>query len=89
MSEALVALQSGQVRALVGDNGVVSSFVRSHPSAALFTIEDTASFMPEHYGFAVKQGRKDLLAKINSGLAAVRADGTYQSLFKKYFGDSK
>lgn len=89
MSEALAALQSGQVRAVVGDNGVVSGFVRSHPESGLFTVEDTASFTPERYGFAVRKGRKDLLAKINAGLAAVRADGTYDALYKKYFGDSK
>jgi polar amino acid transport system substrate-binding protein len=89
MNEALAALVSGQVKALVGDNGVVSSFVRAHPDSGLFTVEDTQSFAPEHYGFAVKKGRKDLLAKLNAGLAAVRADGSYDLLYKKYFGENK
>ncbi|TDR71643.1 basic amino acid ABC transporter substrate-binding protein [Paludibacterium purpuratum] len=85
MTEAFDALKAGKVKALVGDNGVVAGFVR-HSKGMFFTVEDTASFAPEHYGFAVKKGRAGLREKINAGLAAARADGSYAALYQKYFG---
>ncbi|MEB0165326.1 transporter substrate-binding domain-containing protein, partial [Glaciimonas sp. CA11.2] len=44
-------------------------------------------FPKEYYGIAVKKGNAALLAKVNQGLAAVKADGTYDKIFKKYFAD--
>ncbi|MBV8046352.1 MAG: basic amino acid ABC transporter substrate-binding protein [Paludibacterium sp.] len=88
MTEAFDALKAGRVKALVGDNGVVAGFVR-HSNGMFFTVEDTASFAPEHYGFAVRKGREALRGKINAGLAAVRADGTYAALYQKYFGTGR
>lgn len=35
--------------------------------------------------FVVKKGNTDLLKKLNQGLAAVKANGTYDTLVKKYF----
>lgn len=35
--------------------------------------------------FVVKKGNTDLLKKLNQGLAAVKANGTYDALVKKYF----
>ena len=88
MTEAFDALKAGKVKALVGDNGVVAGFVR-HSNGMFFAVEDTGSFAPEHYGFAVRKGRTDLLDKINAGLAAVREDGTYAALYQKYFGTGR
>lgn len=89
MSQALSALQQGLVMAVVGDNGVVAGFVKAHPGAGIITIEDTGSFAPEHYGFAVRKGNAALRDKINTGLRAVRADGTYSRIYSHYFGDSR
>lgn len=87
MPLALKELLSGGVDASVGDNGVVQNFVNNNPNAKLVTISDP-SFEKEFYGFAVRKNRQDdLLAKINSGLAAIKADGTYQKIHDKWFGD--
>lgn len=42
---------------------------------------------PQKYlGYAVKKGRNDdLLKKINSGLAKIKADGTYDKIYQKWF----
>ena len=89
MPQAMTALTLGEVDAAVGDNGEVSNFVHAHAQSGIYTIEDSASFAPERYGFAVKKGNQALLDKINSGLAALRVDGTYDAIYKKYFGESK
>jgi ABC-type amino acid transport substrate-binding protein len=39
------------------------------------------------YGIAVKKGNTKLLQKINSALGEIRKDGTYDRLYKKYFGE--
>jgi polar amino acid transport system substrate-binding protein len=47
-----------------------------------------AAFQAERYGIAVRKGNADLLAKINKGLADIRADGTYDRIHATYFGKS-
>jgi polar amino acid transport system substrate-binding protein len=42
--------------------------------------------VPEQYGFAVKKGNAELLGKMNEGIAAIKADGSYDAIYKKYFG---
>jgi len=40
----------------------------------------------QKFGFAVHEGQSELLAKINEGLAIVKANGTYDLLYQKWFG---
>lgn len=85
MPLALKELVSGGVDASVGDNGVVQNFVNNNPGTKLNTLVDP-SFEKEFYGFAVKKGRDDdLLKKINAGVAAIKADGTYDKIYAKWF----
>ena len=41
---------------------------------------------PEHYGFVVKKGNKELLAKLNNGIQLVKQNGAYDRLLKEYMG---
>ncbi|WP_255991226.1 basic amino acid ABC transporter substrate-binding protein [Chitinolyticbacter albus] len=83
---ALQELLSGGVDAVVADNGVIVNFIANNKGSKMKTLDD-ASFAKEYYGFAVKKGNKDLLAKINKGLSTIKADGTYDKIYKKYFGN--
>ena len=71
--------------AVVADNGVVEHYVNNNSGAQFKTITD-ASFSPEQYGLAVKKGNTELQAKLNKGLADIKADGTYAKIYDKYFG---
>lgn len=82
---ALKELEAGGVNAVVADNGVVIHYVANNPESKFKTVSDS-SFAPEQYGIAVKKGNAELLAMINKGLAAVKADGSYAALYKKTFG---
>jgi polar amino acid transport system substrate-binding protein len=82
---ALKELESGGVDAVVADNGVVINYVANNAGAKFKTVADK-SFAPEQYGVAIKKGNAELLAKINQGLAAIKADGTYDKIFAQYFG---
>jgi len=83
---ALKELEAGGVDAVVGDNGVMAHFVANNPNAKFKSVADPAAFSEEHYGIAVKKGNAELLAKINAGLAAIKADGSYAQLYQKTFG---
>ncbi len=83
---ALKELMNGGVEAVVADNGVVVNFLANNKNIKLKTVDDS-SFSKEYYGIAVKKGNKELLDKINKGLAAIKADGTYQKIYKQYFGN--
>jgi polar amino acid transport system substrate-binding protein len=82
---ALKELEAGGVDAVVADNGVVVHYVANNPGGKFKTVSDK-SFAPEQYGFAVKKGNSELLGKIDAGLAAIKADGSYNTIYAKYFG---
>jgi polar amino acid transport system substrate-binding protein len=82
---ALKELEAGGVDAVVADNGVVINYVTNNAGAKFKTVSDKA-FVPEQYGFAVKKGNAELLGKLNKGLAEIKADGSYNTIYAKYFG---
>lgn len=41
----------------------------------------------EEYAYAVKKGNTELLAKLNEFLAEIKANGTFDAITNKYFGD--
>ena len=75
-------LSGGGVDAAIGDNGVIAYRASLDPS--LKTVEDP-NFPKEHFGIVARKGDKALLDRINAGLAAIRADGTYNTIYKKWF----
>jgi len=75
-------LAGGGVDAAIGDNGVIAYRVSQNPE--LKTVED-ASFPDEGFGIVVRKGDKALQDKLSAGLAAVKADGSYNQIYKKWF----
>jgi polar amino acid transport system substrate-binding protein len=82
---ALKELETGGIDAVVADNGVVVNYVKNNAGNKFKTVNDTA-FLPEHYGIAVRKGDAELLGRLNKGLAAIRADGTYDRIYASYLG---
>jgi polar amino acid transport system substrate-binding protein len=79
------AVKTGQVDAGINDNGVLFDYVNENPDTEVATEFDTG----EQYGFAVKKDGNDaLLDTVNKILEDARADGTYDEIFKKWFGDA-
>ncbi len=84
---AIKELEDGGVDAVVADNGVINNFLANNK--VTFKVVSDKSFSKEYYGIAVKRGNAGLLGKINKGLEAIKADGTYDRIFKSYFGEKK
>lgn len=78
-------LLSGGSVAVVFDNPVNSNFASSNSK-----VQIVGSLLSgEYYGIAVDKSKSDLLKKINDGLAAIRKDGTFDKIYKQYFGNDK
>jgi putative glutamine transport system substrate-binding protein len=45
------------------------------------------AFIPRPYGIAVRKGDMELIGWVNGQLQKMRADGTYDRLWKKFFGE--
>ena len=75
-------LANNGLDAAIGDNGVIAFRAQEHKQ--LKTISDP-SFPKEYFGIVVKQGNKALLDKLNAGLAAIKTDGTYAQIYRKWF----
>jgi polar amino acid transport system substrate-binding protein len=77
------ALNAGQIDAAMLDNTVSGQFVSDNGKLKLAREFETG----EQYGMAVKKdGNIPLLRKINSVLAELREDGTYDKIYDTYFG---
>lgn len=84
---ALKELEAGGVEAVVADNGVIVNYVANN-AGSQFKIVSDKGFTPEQYGIAFKKGNTELQEKFNKGLADIKADGTYATIYKKYFGEA-
>lgn len=43
--------------------------------------------LPADTAIGVRKGNDEMKALLNKGIAAIHADGTYEKIQKKYFGD--
>lgn len=83
---ALTELTNGGVDAVVADSPVVLEYIKNNPQANLEAFGDE-SFEKEFYGIAMRQEDTELHQLVNEGLGKVKANGTYDKIFNKYFGD--
>ncbi len=86
--EAFLELNQKGCYAMVNDKPVNEYFL-SHKSKDLRLKETGPLLVAESYGIAVKKGNKALLDRLNAGLKAVKADGTYDEIHKRWFGEEK
>jgi polar amino acid transport system substrate-binding protein len=78
-----LALEGKQVDAILQDLPVNGARQVKEPTKFALT----ATFATgEQYGFALAQDNTTLAAAVNSGLAAAKDSGEYDTIFAKYFG---
>jgi peptide/nickel transport system substrate-binding protein len=81
---AFQALANGDVDAVFNDGPTSSEIMQANPELGATLVGDPIT--DEFYGIAVNKDKPELLEMINKGLAAIRADGTYDELYDKWFG---
>lgn len=78
----MMDLANGGCDAVINDIPVTKAYMLANPDTIKVVGEE---FDPEEYGIAVNQNNTALLEKLNTGLANVIENGTYDELYTKYF----
>lgn len=81
ISLAFQDLINGQIDAVVADNPLALGYIGQNPDKLKAVGE---VFTDEYYGIAVCNTETELLEKLNSGLAKVKADGLIEELTEKW-----
>ncbi|MDE6761893.1 MAG: transporter substrate-binding domain-containing protein [Lachnospiraceae bacterium] len=81
--DAIVALQAGEIDAVMLDDGPANVFAGEFENIRI--LEE--SYAEEEYGLVVKKGNKELLDKINDALDKIEADGTLEEITKNWIYD--
>jgi two-component system sensor histidine kinase EvgS len=84
--EALRQLHNGEHDAVVVQKLVALQLIRKHDLTNLKTVGPPLEDFVQSFCFAVKKGDHRLLNLLNEGLSIAVADGTFKSLYKKWFG---
>ena len=79
--DAVNALKAGTVEGVIIDAPVAQNAVEKSGGVEIAEKIPTE----EEYGIAVAQGETDLLDEINKGLEEVMDDGTYKTIYEKWF----
>ncbi len=79
--DAFTDLEAGQITGVINDEPSSEQEVQSRPDLKVVEPIDTG----EHYGIAVAKNRTDIKDGINGALKEIIADGTYKTIFQKYF----
>lgn len=83
---AILDLKNGRLSAVFGDTAVVNEWLAN--DAALETVGDKitdADYFGTGLAIAVRQNKTELLDKLNTALDKIKADGTYQNIYDKWF----
>lgn len=84
--EAMKLLVDGKVDAVVG-NRMAGQYLLQR-LGAMDSVKTVGGLInPERYGFAMRRGNSEFLAKFNDGLRKIKADGTYNNIYVKWFGE--
>lgn len=95
--EVFLDLRSGRIDAALQDATAAYSAFLSKPEGANFkfvgapiigTTPEQKTLLGEGYGIPVRKSDDDLRLQLNQAIEAIRANGTYQSIEKKYFNFS-
>jgi ABC-type amino acid transport substrate-binding protein len=84
VSEAVAALRAGKVDAFAEDDVLVLALARQYSDL----IAVGKPFRPHPYGVAMPKGDGELRIWVNEQLRKAKADGTYDALWNKYFGEA-
>lgn len=80
-TQAVMDLKNGKIDAVVIDAEPAKKMTEGQSDLKLLDVP----FVEEEYAIAVKKGDADVLTAINETLADIKADGTYDEIYAKYF----
>lgn len=79
-----LAVQNGNVDATVNDESTLLYYISDAGKGKLKTVGDLLT--GDKYGIGIPKGNNDIVKAVNSALTAMTTDGTYATMYKKWFG---
>ncbi len=80
--DAIAALRQGKVRAVIMDEMPAKRFLNDVEGLAIMD----KALSEENYAIGFRKGNKELVDAVNKALAEIKADGTLDKIFEKYYG---
>lgn len=83
-------LTSGRIDAVMGDTPLIVQWLKQNGKnnyVIVGTPITDKKYFGAGYGIAVHKDNSILLKQLNDAIAAIKADGTYEKIVKKYFGN--
>jgi len=84
VAEAMQNVAMGTADAMIVDLPVSEAFLAAYPGAQLKNLGPVADH--EFLGIAIHKENTELVEKVNWALAELKADGTYDAIYNKWFG---
>ncbi|WP_113631878.1 arginine ABC transporter substrate-binding protein [Pectobacterium peruviense] len=83
---AVLDLKSGRLDAVFGDTAVVNEWLKQNDTLSSVgeSVTDKGYF-GVGLGIAIRQNNDELLKKFNDALSKIKQDGTYETIYKKWF----
>lgn len=82
--QSIQLVLQGRADATINDSLSFYDFKKAKPDAPVKIAAEEAN--ADYSGIIVRKGEPDLLAAVNKALDEIKADGTYQKIANKYFG---
>jgi len=83
---AVLDLKNGRIDAVFGDTAVVNEWLKQNANLAPLGEKVTdKDYFGTGLGIAVRQGNTELQGKFNAALEKIKADGTYKTIYGKWF----
>ncbi len=83
--QSIQLVLTGRADATVNDSLSFLDFKKHKPDAPVKVVATEAN--ADYSGIIIRKGEPELLAAINKALSDIKADGTYDAISKKYFGE--
>jgi len=87
IQDALLDLKSERIDMVLADTPIIQTWIKQDRS---YSIVDkpisNANYFGTGYGIAVRHDNQALQQAVNAALAAIKSNGTYTKIAKKYFG---
>ncbi|WP_372880311.1 transporter substrate-binding domain-containing protein [Psychromonas sp.] len=88
-SEAFSALTNGKIDAVFVDQAAASEFLKVADNTLYFYAQKISEaqqvFFSEGFAIAIKKGNLALRQRLNLGLKIITENGTYQTIYERYF----
>ncbi len=86
--DAFIDMKNGRIDSVFGDTAVVAEWFKKADNLTYVGEQVTnKEYFGNGFGIAINKDDAELVSQLNAALKAVKANGAYDKIFNKYFGE--